>query len=436
VSPGGFLVRARRAAARVIVSGPARPVLGRLPATRQLVARAAFRTGRDEVCEAVLDRLARRDPGSVPAAVLRADLRSFQGRYEAALAAVADRSAGSAAATARVVRLGHRVWQRSEAERAAVAAVRQFPRSVQVWWQAALACDNPAHYGQLAEAWQAQVRQPADLLPVVRPLAVAAGRAGRLVAATGWYRRAVELLLTTGRPGRPLPVTRLAGLGAPDAIGDLCQVLDRARVPFFFAAGTALGLVRDGRPLGTDSDLDVGVFAEDWDRPRLVELFTRDPRFDLDPHPQSEKVGLRHRGGSPVDIFRFYEEDGRRWHDGVFVRWWNSPFQVVRRVVGGRAVPLPADPERYLAENYGDWRTPVPGFDAFTDDAPNLQVTWPEYQRVHLVRRGYARLAGGDRAGAARELARAGEAELAAELTAAGTWPGRSGGAAGSLIGG
>jgi hypothetical protein len=165
--------------------------------------------------------------------------------------------------------------------------------------------------------------------------------------------------------------------------------------------------------LGADGDIDVGVYDADWDRDGLIDVFTRDPRFDLDLHPQSHKVGLRHRGGSPVDIFRFYEQDGRVWHDGVFVRWHNSPFGVVRRQIGGLSVPLPENAERYLTECYGDWRTPVPAFDAFTEDAPNLEVTWPEYQRVHFLRRAYERLAGGDREAARRELERAGERDLA-----------------------
>jgi hypothetical protein len=81
---------------------------------------------------------------------------------------------------------------------------------------------------------------------------------------------------------------------------------------------------------------------------------------------------------------------------------------VTRREIRGVSVPLPADADRYLTENYGDWRTPRPAFDAFTDDAPNLEVTWPEYQRLHLLRRAYKRAAAGDPAGAERELDRAG----------------------------
>src|SRR5690606_36195713 len=91
----------------------------------------------------------------------------------------------------------------------------------------------------------------------------------------------------------------------------------------------------------------------------------------------------------------------------------NSPFTVVTRDLNGVKVPLPEDADRYLTENYGDWRTPNPGFDAFTDDAPNVEITWPEYLRVHLVRRAYQKLVGGDRAGAAEDLRRAEEDDRA-----------------------
>jgi tetratricopeptide (TPR) repeat protein len=413
-TPAILRTRARRVAARVIASRPAYRPLSLVPSTALLVARAAFRTGRDDILRESLDRLAARDRDGVMPLLLRADMLTFHGRYQEAFAharRAADRDPGSAGAAARTVRLGYRVLDRAEAEAAAVAAVGRFPRSTEVMWAASMACDNPAQYARVASAWRAAAGRPLDLLRVVRQLAVAAARAGELEAATGWYREAIAHLLDGVRPPAA-QVTRLGGLGALGAIRDLCRVLDRAGIPFFFAAGTALGLVRDRRPLGEDGDIDVGIFESDWRREALIELFTADPMFDLDLHPQSEKVGLRHRGGSPVDIFRFYEEDGRLWHDGVFVRWHNSPFQVVRRRIGRLEVPLPADADRYLTESYGDWRTRRPSFDAFTDDAPNIEVTWPEYQRMHFVRRAYQLLVRGDRAAAVRELTRAGEDRL------------------------
>ncbi|QSB15256.1 hypothetical protein JQS43_02510 [Natronosporangium hydrolyticum] len=390
------------------VGVPVRPLSAALVA-----ARAVFRAGHDELLDEALTTLAERYPhaGAVPA--LRADLESFHGRYEPALAAAeqADRLApGSPAGLARVVKLNYRVRPVEAADEAAAAAVPRFPRSPELMWQVALACASADQYARVAAAWQDRPDPaPDDLLPVVRQLATAASRGGEVTAAIGWYRAAIDLLTSGTVRTAPKPrTTTLAGLGARRAIEDLCRVLDGAGVRFFFAAGTALGLIRQGRPLAADGDIDLGVFAEDWDRAALLELFTRDPAFDLDLHPQTEKVGLRHRGGSPVDIFRFYPDGDKVFHDGVFVRWWNSPFEITRREIGGQSVPLPADPERYLVENYGpEWRTPWPGFDAFTDDAPNLEVTRPEFQRLHFTRRAYERLAVGDRAAADQELARA-----------------------------
>lgn len=413
-------VRARRTAARVIAWPPAFHALHRVPQTALLAARAAFRTGRDDLLRRTLDRLAQRRPDSAAVPLLHADLLTFEGRYAEALAqaeTAAARDPSWPAAAARVVRLGYRVRPVAEADEQAAAAVARFPTSGEVLWAAAMACASPEQYARLEQAWTDAGVPPAALPPVARQLAVAASRAGRLDAAAEWYRRAIRRVLADGPPPSPPQVTRLAGLSPLAALRDLLRVLDGAKVPFFFAAGTALGLVRAGRPLGADGDIDVGIFEEDFDRERLIEIFTADPMFDLDLHPQSRKVGLRHRGGAPVDIFPFYREGDRVWHDGVFVRWHNSPFEVTRQRVGDLEVPLPADVDRYLTENYGDWRTPWPGFDAFTDDAPNLEVTWPEHQRVHLIRRAFQFLVAGDRQAAAGELVKAQEEALAAEVT-------------------
>lgn len=396
--------------------------LGGIPtrrlSTALVAARALFRAGQDDMLTETLDALERRHPGSAAVRVLRADLLAFQGRPEAALAAAQQAQQlvpSSAPAAARVVKLSYRACPRDAAEQLAVAAVRRFPLSPEVLWPVAVECDRPEQYDKIQASWEESAPDPAGLLPVVRQLAVAASRAGELDAAADLYRRAI-VLVREGRPAPQIVRTRLGGLGARTAIADLTAALDGARVPFFFAAGTALGLVRAGRPLGADGDIDIGVFAADWDRPALIELFSRHPQFDLDLHPQTSKVGLRHRGGSPVDIFRFYPQDGQIWHDGVFVRWCNSPFEVTRREVDGVALPLPDEVERYLTENYGDWRTPNPDFDAFTEDAPNVEVTWPDYQRVHFLRRAYEAVAGGDNPAAARDLRRAGEPDLAAQL--------------------
>lgn len=386
-----------------------------------VAARAAFHTGQDDLLQETLATLEQRFPESPQLYVLLADLQTYHGEYQRALGS-AHRSRllkpSYPRATARVVALSYRLLSPAEADQVAVSAIQRFPRTSEVLWAVAHTCATPEQFQRLHASWQDRAAEPADLLRAVRQLATAAARAGEVATATELYRQGITLLTDGGHPNHPrITETRLAGRSAGTAIHDLRETLDRAGVPFFFAAGTALGLVREGRPLDADGDIDVGIFDSDWDREALVDLFTRHPRFDFQSdHPRSRKIGLRHRGGAPVDLFRFYPDADRVWHDAVFVRWHNTPFQVRRQQVDGVAVPLPAEPDRYLTENYGDWRRPNPNFDAFTDDAPNVETTWPAYARLHLVRRAYKRLATGDRARAGTELRRAGEDDLAARI--------------------
>ena len=395
--------------------------LGGIP-TRHLsagmvAARAVFRVGEDDLLTDALDTLEGRFPEAHDVHLLRSDLHTFHGRYDDALRC-AERarllSPSSGAAVSRVIQLTYRVHDHATADEVAVAAVRRFPRTATVLWAAAKTCRSPEQFSRLQEAWRSSISEPADLLKGVRQLATAAARAGMPEVAADLYRQAIRLIIEI-RPGRrEVAVTRLEGRGAWSAIEDLTRVLDGAGVPFFFAAGTALGLVREGRPLSADGDIDVGVFDKDFDYDALVALFERHPRFRLDEvHPHTKKIGLQHRGGSPVDIFRFYEEDGKVWHDAIFVRWHNAPFPVERRELRGVRVPVPGEADRYLTENYGDWRTPNPAFDAFTDDAPNVEITWPEYHSMHLVRRAYRFAAEDELERARAELLRAGEEELA-----------------------
>jgi hypothetical protein len=392
--------------------------LGRIP-TRYLTpaiiaAHTAFRSGQDDLVEPALAALEGRFPEAPEIHVLWCDLHTFHGRYEAAIRS-AERarllSPTTVSAVARMVRLSYRVLPADEADQIAAAAARQFPRSNEVLWAVCKVCHTPAQYERIFTAWR-EATEPADLLRAVRPLALTAARTGQVDTAIGLYRDALALAWDTAKPLRRVPAARLEGRGAWTAILDLAQALDSAGIPYFFAAGTALGLVRQGRPLDADSDIDVGIADAGWDRDMLIDLFTRNPRFDLDLHPRSQKVSLRHRGGSPVDVFRFYPDGDRVWHDGVFVRWGNTPFQVSRATIAGHNLPLPVDTDRYLTESYGDWRTPDPAFDAFTDDAPNVEVTWPEYRRLHHLRRAFHKVSNGDPDGVRRDLLLAEEPAL------------------------
>jgi tetratricopeptide (TPR) repeat protein len=383
-----------------------------------VAARAAFDAAQDDVVDDLLADLVGRFPHAPAIYELRAGLSEFRGRYADALGE-ANRARllepSRASAVARVVRLSYRVKGRAQADDVALAALRRRPLSQSVLWAVGKSCSSPDQARRIIGVWHEAVPEHSNLPKVVWQLATAAARGGLAMEACELYREAIVALHK--RPGSvKAPASRvLQGKCAGAAIQDLVEVLDSARIPFFFAAGTTLGLVREGRPLALDSDIDVGVLDADWNRDTLVELFRKDPRFIIDPNPMSQKVGLKHRGGSPIDIFRYYEEDGKVWHDGVFVRWANSPFDVARREINGLMLPVPADVDRYLTENYGDWRVPNPGYDVFTE-APNAHVHWPEYAHMHLLRRAFRALRAGQRESAIRDLTAAAETELTTVL--------------------
>lgn len=389
--------------------------------TAIVATRAAFRTGNDDLVETTLDRLTDRFPEAATPHQLRSDLDAFYGRYGAAVASTTWArllEPSSRGAAARLIRLTYLTSPREEADGLAVDLVRRFPLSSEVLWAVAKACDSAEQYARIQATWDERAGEPIDLLRAVRQLAMAATRARQIDAAVDLYGRAIRLLYGSRRGLVQPAVRRLEGRGAWGAIEDICRTLDGAGVPFFFAAGTALGLVRAGGPLSADNDIDVGIFDQDWDRAALIALFRRNPNFELDLHPLSQKVCLRHRGESPVDLFRYYQEDGRFWHDGVFVRWFNTPFKVVRRTLRGLQLPIPEDADTYLTENYGDWRTPNSTFDPFTEQAPNMVLTWPEHQRLHLIRRAYKQLTTGGVAIARHSLQQAGAHELAISIGA------------------
>ena len=169
------------------------------------------------------------------------------------------------------------------------------------------------------------------------------------------------------------------------ALIDTTDLLNNNNIPHFAAAGTCLGIVREGRPIKHDQDIDIGIMNSDWDPDKLREIISNSEKFTTSiPHPKNKKIGAVHYSGTSIDFFRFYEESGKIWHNGVFVRWGNTPFALETRNVDGTNIKIPSG-EKYLIENYGNWRKPDELFDAFLN-GPNKEVIWPEYYSSHILR--------------------------------------------------
>ena len=372
-------------------------------------ARSAFQAGHDETYRDLLDsRLAQR-PDDGDALRRLAELALFRGDFTESLR-LAGRCVsldpGDAKSAALRIRLGYLLGH-PDADAEALATVGRLPESTRALWAAAMHCNSGRQFRALKEAALASVPEDVDRLErLLPPLGTAAARSGLPAEALETYVQAIALRLSGANAGRPVTLRRLGDGDPTAALLDVHRMLQRHSIDATFVAGTALGLRRTGAPFPHDDDLDVGVDGDDWDAARIRQGFVDDPMFRLDPlHPLSKKIAATHRSGCRVDVFHFYREDDRVWHDGAFVRWWNTPFGSLDFSIADTTIRLPAPIDAYLTESYGAWRTPDPDFDAFVD-APNVQVTDRRYHDLYFVRRAYRQSSRGNYLGALSDLCR------------------------------
>jgi len=177
---------------------------------------------------------------------------------------------------------------------------------------------------------------------------------------------------------------------ARQALADFAQLFPLDQWHWYVISGTFLGLVRENGFLAHDYDIDLGINAEAFDLQRMLRVLTGQQRFvmkKLDEHYEVSRgqhgrhelrkypalVKLIHCSGINLDLFIHHLQDGVRWHGSIIHRWDNHDFALQPYHLEAVEVRGPADADRYLTENYGDWRTPVKSFDC-TTGTPNLAV--------------------------------------------------------------
>lgn len=228
---------------------------------------------------------------------------------------------------------------------------------------AAAALANAHRYTELAALARRHARKFPNMAVACDWRAKASYEQGEFGEALEWKRAALRL---TPWPGPMQPRERFRPAEAWQALLDLSAIFDKCGLEFFLVAGTALGMVRSGGPLGHDRDIDIGVFRGPG--PDIAGILRSHPRLMM---PASARPGERyfalfHRG-TAFDIF-VHDEACGTVTCGVSdrpgdIQWRFSKFSLRPFEAGGRIWNLPHPSGRYLAEIYGpDWTIPDRGF--------------------------------------------------------------------------
>lgn len=169
----------------------------------------------------------------------------------------------------------------------------------------------------------------------------------------------------------------------PDVLRKISDVFRRHNVPGFVAAGSLLGMIRDGGFMPHDDDIDVGVLPGGWSPAALLRMLVEEEgfRFEFAFQFRGKTVEFKvSYAGVPVDVF-CYEREGEDLYCTCFYYFpeikypspnANSAWRIheyntteLKSIeLVGVTFDVPSEPEKVLAQLYGkDWRIPNPNWD-------------------------------------------------------------------------
>lgn len=161
---------------------------------------------------------------------------------------------------------------------------------------------------------------------------------------------------------------------ADEAILALHDALQALGVPFFLTFGTLLGVIRDGRLLDHDKDMDIGLFFDVPRKKLLDDLkpfgFLPDSNLGTvqDDDPLFNYSVAKKDNNIAIDFF-FFKEEGDKLVTGIDfpncpLRWAFPRFDLSKRTWLGKTWFVPNPPGTFLESVYGKtWTIPDPYFD-------------------------------------------------------------------------
>ncbi|NNF34367.1 MAG: hypothetical protein HKN68_09680 [Saprospiraceae bacterium] len=164
------------------------------------------------------------------------------------------------------------------------------------------------------------------------------------------------------------------------------NALAREGIFYWPEFGTLLGIHRDGKLIGHDTDLDFGIFLSDFNEriesALLEEGFTKEREFVIEggAYGREESYILK---GVTVDLFYFTKTDSGMYahlfpinenREHIIRELWTSANEFKQIEWEGMKLNIPKETDQRLIDTYGeDYRIPVK--DWYTpDDALNSKI--------------------------------------------------------------
>lgn len=187
--------------------------------------------------------------------------------------------------------------------------------------------------------------------------------------------------------------SRLLKKYGPDALRQMKAAMRESGVKYFLDCGTLLGLIREGRLLQHDHDIDISIPPNGGSPAKLVEallkhgyVFSRGVEYE----DVLDAISMTYRG-IPVDFDFWVEQNGKRLHRTYYsgkhggigneVHGFFSLYESVKKTIPyefvGESYEIPEDSDLVLTEQYGDWRIPNSSWNYNEDQNQNGEGDLP-----------------------------------------------------------
>lgn len=151
------------------------------------------------------------------------------------------------------------------------------------------------------------------------------------------------------------------------ALSQLTEICTKEDIKIFLVSGTLLGYAREGKLLGHDKDIDVGVIG--WETQyQICQALVKSVCFKFDASFLSGKKTyclpiLHISTGIWIDIFIYHPEGdklvtGLDFLFGYQQKFGFTPFELKQVNFLGVDMYVPSDIDLNLCENYGNWKIP------------------------------------------------------------------------------